>query len=164
MSKLLAALAVACLVAEASAFCTSPAQCVASSFTARAVSTQPRHSLPLAKSSRAPAVAALRMQTEDEKAKASGIACAVAGLIFSKFSILIAVLVGGGAVYCAKLPEEGDKGLGDTAKQVSLLIGTYAMKLFDFVRQKDAEEGWTKKVTAQAKEAIESAKGSIKQG
>ncbi len=39
------------------------------------------------------------MQTEDEKAKASGIAFAIVGLIASKFSILVAVLLGGGAVY-----------------------------------------------------------------
>jgi hypothetical protein len=43
--------------------------------------------------------ASLKMQTEDEKAKASGIAFAVVGLIVSKFSLLIAVLLGGGAVY-----------------------------------------------------------------
>ncbi len=36
--------------------------------------------------------------------------------------------------------------------QVSLLVGNYALKLFDFVKQKDAEQGWSNKLTAQIKE------------
>jgi hypothetical protein len=51
----------------------------------------------------------------------------------------------------AKLPEEGDKGLSDTAKQVSLLIGSYAIKAFDFAKQKDAESGFTKDLTNKIK-------------
>lgn len=107
MSKQLLAAVVLCTVlATASAFCYSPAQCVGSSFSLKAtVSQQPRHGLPLAaRTSRAASATALKMQTEDEKAKAAGISFALLGLIFSKFSILIAVIVGGGAVYCGKRP------------------------------------------------------------
>ena len=46
---------------------------------------------------------ALRMQSEDDKAKAAGIAAATVGLILSKFSLLFAVLAGGAAVYAGKL-------------------------------------------------------------
>ena len=42
------------------------------------------------------------MQSEDDKAKASGIALATAGLILSKFSLLVAVLAGGAAVYAGE--------------------------------------------------------------
>jgi hypothetical protein len=41
--------------------------------------------------------------TEDDKAKASGIALAAVGLILSKFSLLAAVLAGGAAVYSGKI-------------------------------------------------------------
>jgi hypothetical protein len=51
---------------------------------------------------RTPLVNGLRMQSEDDKAKASGIALATVGLIVSKFSLLIAVLAGGAAVYAGK--------------------------------------------------------------
>eukprot|EP00961_Rhodomonas_salina_P242016 3269529-Rhodomonas_salina.1 len=44
------------------------------------------------------------MQSEDDKAKAAGIAVGVVGLIFSKFSILVGILAGGAAVYSGKLP------------------------------------------------------------
>ncbi len=96
--------AAACLVASASAFCYSPAQCVSSSFVAKAGISQPKMGLPLGKSIRSPMVSSLRMQTEDEKAKASGIAFAVVGLVASKFSLLVAVLLGGGAVYAGTDP------------------------------------------------------------
>ena len=36
--------------------------------------------------------------------------------------------------------------------QVSLLVGNYALKVFDFAKSKDAEQGWSGKVTAQIKE------------
>ena len=39
-----------------------------------------------------------------------------------------------------------------TCPQVSLLVGGYAMKAFDFAKEKDAENGWTKDLTKQAKE------------
>jgi len=86
------------------------------------------------------------------KAKAAGAALAFLGLITSGFSIFAAVLAGGAAIYAAKLPEEGDKGVSDTAKQVSLLVGTYTLKAFDFVKKKDAEEGISKKLISQVKE------------
>jgi hypothetical protein len=95
--------AAACLVASASAFCYSPAQCVSSSFVTKGAISQPKMALPLGKSVRSPMASSLKMQTEDEKAKASGIAFAVVGLIVSKFSLLIAVLLGGGAVYAGNL-------------------------------------------------------------
>ena len=44
------------------------------------------------------------------------------------------------------MPEEGDKGVSDTAKQVSLLVGSSVLKAFDFVKEKDAEEGLSKKI------------------
>jgi hypothetical protein len=149
----------------------------------------------------------LRMQSEDDKAKASGIALATVGLVVSKFSLLFAVLAGGAAVYAgkfetaansrclehtnksvitlqseshfqgysgglwsecndcgillwtdtdfidpAKLPKEGDEGLSDTAKQVSLLVGTYSLKLADFVKEKDAEAGYSQKLLSSVKE------------
>eukprot|EP00961_Rhodomonas_salina_P242017 3269529-Rhodomonas_salina.2 len=59
--------------------------------------------------------------------------------------------VTGGCDVAAKLPEEGDKGLADTAKQVSLLVGTYALKAFDFAKEKDAESGFTKDLTDKIK-------------
>jgi Mn2+/Fe2+ NRAMP family transporter len=103
----------------------------------------------------------LRMQSEDDKAKASGIAFALVGLFASGFSVFAAVLAGGAAVYAAKLPEEGDKGLSDTAKQVSLLAGTYAIKAFDFVKEKDEEQGISQKLLKQVKGAVEDAKSKI---
>jgi len=54
------------------------------------------------RSARAPM--ALRMQSEDDKAKASGVAAALIGLILSGFSPLIAVLLGGAAVYAGATP------------------------------------------------------------
>lgn len=104
---------------------------------------------------------ALRMQSEDDKAKAAGIAFATVGLFTSGFSVFAAVLAGGAAVYAAKLPEEGDKGLSDTAKQVSLLAGTYALKAFDFIKEKDEEQGISKKILQQVKGAVEDAKSKI---
>ncbi|EKX42192.1 hypothetical protein GUITHDRAFT_88180, partial [Guillardia theta CCMP2712] len=151
---------VAAMLASADAFAYTPSQTLMLRQGASAVSGLKRSSFAVAKPARA---TALKMQSEDDKAKASGIALAVVGLIFSKFSILVAVLAGGAGVYCAKLPEEGDKGLSDTAKQVSLLIGTYALKAFDFVKQKDAEEGISKKLVEQIKGAVDEAKNNIKQ-
>lgn len=107
------------------------------------------------------ACVSLRMQSEDDKAKAAGIAFATFGLFASGFSIFAAVLAGGAAVYAAKLPEEGDKGLSDTAKQVSLLTGTYAIKAFDFVKEKDEEQGISKKLLTQVKGVVEDAKSKI---
>jgi hypothetical protein len=51
----------------------------------------------------------------------------------------------------AKLPEEGDKGLSDTAKQVSLLLGTYSLKAFDFIKEKDAENGYSAQLVEKIK-------------
>ena len=51
----------------------------------------------------------------------------------------------------AKLPEEGDKGLSDTAKQVSLLLGTYSLKAFDFIKEKDAEGGYSAQLVEKIK-------------
>jgi hypothetical protein len=107
------------------------------------------------------ACVSLRMQSEDDKAKAAGIAFAVVGLFASGFSVFAAVLAGGAAVYAAKLPEEGDKGLSDTAKQVSLLAGTYAIKAFAFIKEKDEEQGISKKLLTQVKGVVEDAKSKI---
>jgi hypothetical protein len=54
---------------------------------------------------RTPLVNGLRMQSEDDKAKAAGIALATVGLIVSKFSLLVAVLAGGAAVYAGKFQD-----------------------------------------------------------
>jgi len=101
------------------------------------------------------------MQSEDDKAKASGAAIALVGLITSGFSVFAAVLAGGAAIYAAKLPEEGDKGVSDTAKQVSLLVGTYTLKAFDYIKTKDSEEGISKKIIDQVKGAVDEAKSKI---
>ena len=95
--------AFACLVASASAFTTSPMALRSSSFAPSAISQRPVLAAK-ASSSRAAAMPALRMQTEDEKAKASGVAFAIIGLIATKFSLIGAVLLGGGAVYCGDCP------------------------------------------------------------
>ena len=52
----------------------------------------------------------------------------------------------------AKLPKEGDDGLGDTAKQVSLLVGSYSLKLADFVKEKDEEGGYSKQLLNSVKD------------
>jgi hypothetical protein len=101
------------------------------------------------------------MQSEDEKAKAAGAALALFGFMASGFSVFVAVILGGAGIYAAKLPEEGDKGISDTAKQVSLLIGTYSLKAFDFVKAKDAEEGYSKKMLQQLKGVVADAKSKI---
>lgn len=94
--------AVACLVASASAFTASPMGLRGSFVAPTAITQRPAHaSRPAARSSALPA---LRMQTEDEKAKAAGVSFAVIGLIATKFSILGAVILGGGAVYCGAIP------------------------------------------------------------
>lgn len=36
--------------------------------------------------------------------------------------------------------------------QVALLVGGYTMKAYDFLKSKDAEEGWTKKLTVQVED------------
>ncbi len=56
--------------------------------------------------------------------------------------------------FAAKLPKEGDEGLSDTAKQVSLLVGSYSLKLADFVKEKDAEGGYSQKVLGSVKEGM----------
>lgn len=53
--------------------------------------------------------------------------------------------------FAAKLPKEGDEGLSDTAKQVSLLLGSYTLKFADFVREKDAEGGYSQKLLGSVK-------------
>ena len=126
----------------------------------------PRSGSAMPKGLRAPAVAkrscfSLRMQSEDDKAKAAGAALALVGFIASGFSVFVAVILGGAGIYAAKLPEEGDKGISDTAKQVSLLIGTYSLKAFDFVKAKDAEEGYSKKMLQQIKGVVADAKSKI---
>jgi hypothetical protein len=127
----------------------------------------PRSGSAMPKGLRAPVVAkrscsvALRMQSEDEKAKAAGAALALFGFTASGFSVFVAVILGGAGIYAAKLPEEGDKGISDTAKQVSLLIGTYSLKAFEFVKAKDAEEGYSKKMLQQIKGVVADAKSKI---
>ncbi len=92
--------ALAALAASASAFCTSPSSCVLSRTSSSAMS-RPAGATAF-RLARTPLVNGLRMQSEDDKAKASGIALAAVGLIVSKFSLLIAVLAGGAAVYAGK--------------------------------------------------------------
>merc|ERR1712216_192594 len=104
---------------------------------------------------------ALRMQSEDDKAKAAGVALFFVGLVWSGFSVFVGVLAGGAAIYAPKSPEEGDKGVSDTAKQVSLLVGSSVLKAFDFVKEKDAGEGLSKKIIEQVKGAVEEAKTKI---
>lgn len=41
--------------------------------------------------------------------------------------------------------------MSDTAKQVSLLVGTYSLKAFEFVKEKDAEGGYSAKFVEQIK-------------
>ncbi len=54
----------------------------------------------------------------------------------------------------AKLPREGDEGLSDTVKQMSLLLGTYSLKLADFVKEKDAEGEYSRKLLASVKDGM----------
>eukprot|EP00286_Rhodomonas_abbreviata_P010017 CAMPEP_0181320018 /NCGR_PEP_ID=MMETSP1101-20121128/17891_1 /TAXON_ID=46948 /ORGANISM="Rhodomonas abbreviata, Strain Caron Lab Isolate" /LENGTH=162 /DNA_ID=CAMNT_0023427677 /DNA_START=36 /DNA_END=524 /DNA_ORIENTATION=+ len=161
LSSAVGVLAVACLLSSADAFVHTPTQGMMLRGQSAVSSMRPlQSSVPKVRS----ASTMLRMEaSEDDKAKASGIAVAVVGLIVSKFSLLIGILMGGAAVYAAKLPEEGDKGPGDTAKQVSLLIGTYAMKAFDYAKEKDAEQGFTKDLTDKIKSSVDDIKSSIKQ-
>ena len=95
--------ALAALAASASAFCTSPASCVLSRSSASAMSRPT--GISAFRSARTP-VNGLKMQTEDDRAKASGIALATVGLVFSKFSLLVAVLAGGAAVYAGECSSE----------------------------------------------------------
>ena len=64
-------------------------------------------------------------------------------------------------VTTAKLPEEGDKGLSDTAKQASLLVGTYVIKAVEFIKEKDAEEGLSKQIVDRIKGVVDDAKAKI---
>jgi len=50
------------------------------------------------------AAVALRMQSEDDKAKASGVALALIGFVASGFSVFFAVLAGGLGIYAGKSP------------------------------------------------------------
>ena len=52
---------------------------------------------------------ALRMQSEDDKAKAAGVALFFVGLVWSGFSVFVGVLAGGAAIYagqCSSQPTE----------------------------------------------------------
>eukprot|EP00802_Teleaulax_amphioxeia_P029161 Tamp_31144.p1 GENE.Tamp_31144~~Tamp_31144.p1 ORF type:complete len:164 (+),score=51.36 Tamp_31144:46-492(+) len=144
-------------VAAAEAFTATPMQGMMLR-SAPALSAGPRAPV-AAKPARA--AVALRMQSEDDKAKASGAALALVGFVASGFSVFAAVLAGGLGIYAAKLPEEGDKGVSDTAKQVSLLVGTYSLKAFEFVKEKDAEGGYSAKFVEQIKGAVADAKSKI---
>ena len=93
-----ALLALAVIAAVADAFTLSPS----AMYLSRGSSAVSRASgLKSAVRSTRPSLA-LRMQTEDDKAKAAGIAFATVGLVFSKFSLLVAVLAGGAAVYAGE--------------------------------------------------------------
>ncbi len=50
------------------------------------------------------------------------------------------------------MPKEGDEGLSDTVKQLSLLLGSYSLKLADFVKEKDAEGKYSQKLLASVKD------------
>jgi hypothetical protein len=54
--------------------------------------------------------------------------------------------------HSAKMPKEGDEGLSDTVKQLSLLLGSYSLKLADFVKEKDAEGRYSQKLLASVKD------------
>jgi hypothetical protein len=92
--------ALAALAATASAFVTSPASSMMLRSSSAAISRPSGASV--FRSARVSLSNGLRMQSEDDKAKASGIALATVGLIFSKFSLLVAVLAGGAAVYAGE--------------------------------------------------------------
>eukprot|EP00960_Hanusia_phi_P009215 266236-Hanusia_phi.AAC.2 len=85
---------------QANAFAYTPSQTVMLRQGSASISGLKRSSFAVSKPVRA---TALKMQSEDDKAKAAGIALAVVGLIASKFSILVAVLAGGAGVYCGML-------------------------------------------------------------
>ena len=84
---------------------------------AEAFTAAPMHGLmlrsgpALSKGIRAPVAArparaavALRMQSEDDKAKASGVALALFGFVASGFSVFFAVLAGGLGIYAGESP------------------------------------------------------------
>jgi hypothetical protein len=50
------------------------------------------------------------------------------------------------------MPREGDDGLSDTVKQLSLLVGAYSIKFADFVKEKDAEGGYSQKLLDSVKD------------
>lgn len=96
------ALAFVALVGSATAF--APMSSLGSLARPRSAATSPvfAPASRMPRSARAPM--ALRMQSEDDKAKAAGVAAAILGLILSGFSPLIAVVVGGAAVYAGARP------------------------------------------------------------
>merc|ERR1719409_379458 len=156
MPLLRAVLAALAIAATAEAFTATQSQCIMLRRPPAAVSTYAR-----ARVSARPARLALRMQSEDDKAKAAGAGLFLFGLVYSGFSVFWGVLAGGVAVYAAKLPEEGDKGLSDTAKQASLLVGTYVIKAVEFIKEKDAEEGLSKQIVDRIKGVVDDAKAKI---
>ena len=97
MSRSVVLAAFAALVASSSAFAPPSGPVYGSLSRSHAVAMRPAGAAPIARTARAPM--ALRMQSEDDKAKAAGVAAALIGLIVSGFSPLIAVLFGGAAVY-----------------------------------------------------------------
>lgn len=112
MSRSVVLATFAALVASTSAFMPLSGPVYGSLARPQAVAMRPSGVAPVARSVRAPM--ALRMQSEDDKAKAAGVAAALIGLVVSGFSPLIAVLFGGAAVYagasqfscilCLKIP------------------------------------------------------------
>ena len=50
------------------------------------------------------------------------------------------------------MPKEGDDGLSDTVKQLSLLVGALSLKFADFVKEKDAEGGYSQKLLESVKD------------
>ena len=99
-----AALAFVALVGSATAFAPMASSSLGS-LRSRSAAIRPAGFAPSSQKFRlARAPMALRMQSEDDKAKASGVAAAVIGLILSGFSPLIGVVLGGAAVYAGATP------------------------------------------------------------
>ena len=129
MSRSVVLAAFAALVASSSAFAPLSGPVYGSLSRSHAVAMRPAGAAPVARTARAPM--ALRMQSEDDKAKAAGVAAALIGLIVSGFSPLIAVLFGGAAVYAGVSRARACKiriSCGSSAMTRSRDPGTYCLR------------------------------------